>query len=68
MRSRKVRPGLMRVLGSIPGERTVTGSVTIGVALTGPGHLDTGFIVVLPNESLAILCELVAAGDSRDGN
>jgi hypothetical protein len=68
MRSRKVRPGLERALRSIPSQGTVTASVTVGVALTGPGHLDTGFIVVLPNESLAILCELVTAGNSRDGN
>lgn len=66
-RSRNVRPGLQRVLWSIPRERAVTGSVAVGVALTGPGHLDTGFIVVPPNESLAILCELIAAADSRDG-
>ena len=67
MRTRNIRPGLEHVLRRVPRKRTVTGSVAVGVAFTGPAHQVTGFMVLIPNESSAVFSTLVLTSASCAG-
>src|SRR5207237_10320199 len=65
--ARKVRPGLQHVIGRVPGERTVTGSIAVTIAFTRPAPQLVRFMILIPNEGFAVFSLLVLTRESCAG-
>jgi hypothetical protein len=65
--ARNVRPGFQHVIGRVPSEGTVTGSIALGIAFTRPAHQVVWSMILIPNESFTVFGLLVLPRESCAG-